>query len=246
MPRNTRSISSPRIDGVFFALLLVFLCGLSPCVAGDRVHSLSGDTIEGALWEYDELSYLLVLPDGNRVVIPRAQVKEIEAGERPKPRYGGEEKRVVTEEWTHRGEPSEKILIVRLVDCDPAGQRHSLRDEARILDNRVTTDRRYAEAYLTSYLFGSVRYELEYHREKDLLVRRIVRPGLGTRTLILGPRGKGRETMDEATRGRVEEAQEGILTRLQQPSSVPHRKTSTIEPRKKAPPPRQRKNWYDF
>ena len=43
-----------------------------------------------------------------------------------------------------------------------------------------------------------------------------------------------------------QEADEGILMRLQKPSSVPHRKTSTIEPRKKVPPQRQRKNWYDF
>ncbi len=235
-----------RIDSAHLVAILILFCALTPCALGDRIHTLSGDTLEGTLWEYDELSYLVDLPEGNRVVIPRTQVKEIEGGERSKPRYNREEKQVVTEEWTERGDPPEKVLIVRLMDCDPARQRHSLRDEARILDNRVSADRRYAEAYLTSYLFGAIRYELEYHWEKDLLVRKIVRPGLGTRTLILGPRGKGRATLDEAARGGLEETDEGILTRLQKPSNVPHQRTSTIEPGKKVAPRRQRKNWYDF
>jgi hypothetical protein len=81
-----------RTSRKYWAVILVLFIGLSPCARGDRIQTFSGDTLEGALWEYDELSFLVVLPDGNRVVIPRTQVKAIEGGERSKPRYSREEK----------------------------------------------------------------------------------------------------------------------------------------------------------
>ena len=118
-------------------------------------------------------------------------------------------------------------------NLDVGQEPFTFKQEARVLHDLVVSERKYASAYVVSYNLGAERYELEYNWMKDMLIRRIFTPGLGLKTRYLGPRGKGREALDLAARGKLTEQDTSVLTRIQEPANVPHEGQVVVEPRKK-------------
>ncbi len=187
----------------------------------------SGEEIKGQVYDYDEFTLIVLKDSGEQVKVPRVDVGEESRQQQGNHPYRKWEELIYEKKLSSSEDPPRKMLAARLIQRQASEPPHGIQVEAQTLKLMMDTDQRYADIYRIVYQHGADRYEMEYNREKDLLVRGRYKPGRGMATRIIGPRGSGLEMLETACRGRVKE-QESWLSDLHSSKRAPMMKKRTV------------------
>jgi hypothetical protein len=217
-------------------LLLVVWATISGVALPDSLTTESGKQLQGKIWRYDEYSYICIMEDGGQVILPEQVVKNVERDVPRLPRYKGRKSLIAVIDLLEEDESGQRVLVARLTDLAAEVEPYGLKTEAQALQYFLDSEERYAEAYRVSYKQAWKTVELEYHWKKDLLLRRVRRPGGQVLMRVLGAAGTGRQTLEEAARGRFEINKKGFISTLGKSlSSMPQKRKVDRKGSKKAP-----------
>jgi len=189
----------------------VISIGYTLLAMADTVTTSNGKILAGKVFIFDEYSYILLLEEGGKIVVPRGRIEEIDWNRPRKPKYRKQSDLIATLTLIEGDLNFERILVGRLNSREAKEKPYELKTEAQTLHYLVESQKQYADAYRIVYSHGEIRYELEYQGEKDMLIRRQYRPTRGESLKILGARGEGQKSLNLAAKGRIPE-DEGILS----------------------------------
>jgi len=224
-----RRSSPARRRRIFYcvALGLPVLLSAQSMVA-DTLTTTSGEVLSGRIFRYDEYSMIVVLDEGDRVVVPQKQIERIERSKRRNPRFSKRARLILSVDLILQDESPERVLVASLKDPLEDAPKHDLKTEAQTLLYLMQSQEHYADAYRTRYRHEGRRYELEYECAKDSLVRRNVLSGRGVQHRVLGGSGEGKQALELAVRGKIQD-RESLLSRIQKPSHDPVRSKKTMK-----------------
>lgn len=214
--------------------LALFQLGF-PAFSADTLTTQTGEVLSGRILEYDEWSYMVLLSDGGKVVVPHSRVKSVEKAARSKSPYDKRSALIVSTRLIRQDQEPQRILLGELKERQAKDKEHGISLEAQALLYLLHSSEQYADAYCVTHLHGVRRKELQYEWEKDLLIRKTFETGLGVKTRILGPSGEGMNTLEQAARGRITES-EGILSRMRRPESLQPPRSQQVDPVAKPTP----------
>lgn len=194
------------------ALSLAFVVSAYP---DDVLTTLDNLVLKGEVYLYDDFSYIVLMETGGKVVVPIEKVKTVEKEEKEKPRYA---KRAKLIESTHAmTEEDSRTVIAQLVEVPEEKKPYGIETEAQTLLCFLDSHEWYGDSYRVAYKHGHRQYAMEYHPEKDVLIRYEKSPLQRACVRILGGSGEGMETLEAAAKGKVPERQSGLLERIFEP-----------------------------